>query len=269
MKKIITKHQIRILMDKYKIRISGRYNISPADGSLYVFGDVDISHNYKMRKLPLTFNNVTGNFHCYHNALTTLKGCPKTVGGDFNCYDNQLKSLKYGPRSVGRHYKCHENLLTTLKGCPEVINGNFIISTNLLTNLEGCPKIVAANIYMQSNKLCTLQNSPKKIVGSLYLTDNPLLNLIGCPEFIGNALFFENTVRIDMGMGNCIVKSIMIQRNKKALDSENKLPEVVVVNQRHLPILFRYMEYLEFYPDGNFDFDLFTDMILEIREGFL
>jgi hypothetical protein len=255
-------------MEKYKIRISGRYHINDVDGTLDVKGNVEIAHNYKLRKLPLKFNKVSGDFICYHNALTSLKGCPTNVGGDFNCYDNQLTSLKHSPKYVGRHYICHENLLTTLKGCPEVINGNFIIANNLLTNLKGCPNTVTGNLYLQCNKLTSLENSTRSVGGNLNVTDNPLFNLVGCPD-VGNTLFFENTVRFDMGCRKCIVKSIMIQRNKKMLDPEYKLPEAVIVNQKHLPIIIKYMEYLEFYPSGKFDFDLFSDMILEIREGFL
>jgi hypothetical protein len=63
----------------------------------------------KLTKLPLKFGKVTGWFDCSHNQLTSLEGCPTSVGGNFWCTNNQLTSLKGGPTIVNGHFGCGGN----------------------------------------------------------------------------------------------------------------------------------------------------------------
>ena len=63
---------------KYNIR---NYTINE-DGSINVDGNVDLKYK-KLTKLPLKFKNVSGGFYCHDNQLTSLEGCPESVGGDF------------------------------------------------------------------------------------------------------------------------------------------------------------------------------------------
>ena len=44
---------------------------------------------------------VTGDFSCSKNDLTSLEGSPHTVGGDYDCDKNPLKSLKGIPKYIG------------------------------------------------------------------------------------------------------------------------------------------------------------------------
>ena len=47
-------------------------------------GDMDLSY-MELTELPdLSDVTVTGNFDCSANALTSLKGAPKSVGGNFD-----------------------------------------------------------------------------------------------------------------------------------------------------------------------------------------
>ena len=55
---------------------------------------------------------ITGDFSCHNNQLTSLKGCPSSVGGDFSCSGNKLTSLKGCPSSVGGDFYCSNNQLT-------------------------------------------------------------------------------------------------------------------------------------------------------------
>ena len=63
------------------------------DGSIDVNGSVDLTHN-RLKKLPLKFNYIGGNFNCSYNNLTTLEGSPKQVDGYFDCENNDLTSLE-------------------------------------------------------------------------------------------------------------------------------------------------------------------------------
>ena len=65
---------------EYGIR---NYTINP-DGSIDVNGSVNLFYE-KLKKLPLKFNKVNGNFYCNDNQLTTLEGSPKEVNGVFWC----------------------------------------------------------------------------------------------------------------------------------------------------------------------------------------
>jgi hypothetical protein len=71
------------ICSEYKIT---NYTINE-DGTIDVNGDVNLSYK-GLTELPLEFRNVTGNFSCHSNLLTSLEGCPKSVGGDFYCDNN-------------------------------------------------------------------------------------------------------------------------------------------------------------------------------------
>jgi hypothetical protein len=61
---------------------------------------------------------VTGDFHCNNNKLTSLEGGPSKVGESFYCYNNQLTSLEGCPSKVGESFYCSYNKLTSLEGGP-------------------------------------------------------------------------------------------------------------------------------------------------------
>ncbi len=64
-----------------------------------------------LKKIPDIFQGVEvrGDFWCYCNQLTSLKGAPEHVGGDFYCFNNQLTSLEGAPKYVGRDFYCSDN----------------------------------------------------------------------------------------------------------------------------------------------------------------
>ena len=43
---------------------------------------------------------MSGNFYCNGNDLTSLSGCPVSVGGNFSCSFNRLTSLEGCPNNV-------------------------------------------------------------------------------------------------------------------------------------------------------------------------
>ena len=94
------------------------------DGSIDVNGNVNLDQ-YGLKRIPLDFNRVDGNFSCSDNYLTDLKGCPKFVGGYFNCRNNYLSSLENGPESVDLNYHCENQKITNLNGYPKKLGGSF------------------------------------------------------------------------------------------------------------------------------------------------
>src|SRR5208283_3332082 len=65
------------------------------DFTIDVKGVVYLS-NKKLTKFPdfIKFNHVSGSFTCSSNQLTSLVGCPSSVGGSFCCYNNKVQFTK-------------------------------------------------------------------------------------------------------------------------------------------------------------------------------
>lgn len=126
---------IATICKKYGIE---NYTIN-SDGSVDVDGEVNLSE-MGLKKLPIKFGKVTGNFYCDYNKLTSLDGAPKEVGENFNCDVNQLTSLRGAPKEIGASFYCNYNQLVTLRGAPKEVAGNFYCNHNQLITLEGSPK---------------------------------------------------------------------------------------------------------------------------------
>jgi hypothetical protein len=106
-----------------------------------------------LTKLPLKFGKIMGNFWCFNNKLTSLKGAPYSIGENFDCSRNRLKNLENTPTLLGSYFDCSRNQLTSLLGCPAVINGNFWCDRNQLTNLVGAPTKVDGVFDCSKNKI--------------------------------------------------------------------------------------------------------------------
>ena len=112
--------------------------------------DVEITKNFgcSYNKLSTLINYpqvIGGSFYCGHNQLISLEGCPKTIQGHFVCSHNQLKSLEGGPKNIILDFSCSNNQLTSLEGCPENVGGIFWCYENKV-KLE-LPK----NVNLKSN----------------------------------------------------------------------------------------------------------------------
>lgn len=266
-KRVITKHQVKCIIEKYRIKLDTKNIIITKQGLIDVDDDVSIT-NSRLKRLPLSFGKVTGNFHCSSNRLISLKGCPVWVGGSFNCYGNQLTSLKYGPIEVGGDYSCHENGLTSLMGSAKIINGNFNCFLNQLKSLSHGPIKVNGSYYAYHNELTTLEGSPDFVGGSFHVGANEFSNLVGCPNVIGDIFSFDNTVT-SLYMGkNCIVNRVEIQKQEGFFSVHKIIPQVVLDYKRQLPILFKYARTLSIWDaNGNFNNSEFDDMIYDIKTG--
>ena len=165
---------IHSICEKYNIE---NYTIN-SDGTIDVDGDVNF-YNQRLTKLPLRFGNVSGYFECTHNFLTTLEGCPKSVGSSFACNRNNLISLEGCPQSVGGYFACHNNLLTTLEFSPKSVDGYFDCRNNKLTSLEGCSQSVGGSYFNFSNNLLKdLYGFPEFFDSTIFYSGNPVSDIL-------------------------------------------------------------------------------------------
>jgi hypothetical protein len=150
------------------------------DGLVDVEGDVHLDYGNlgNLKKLPLKFGKVTGDFFCHQNELISLEGSPQWVGGDFYCQYNKLVSLVGGPQSVGGDFSCNNNRLISLKGCPQKINGFFDCHKNKLTTLSGGPQSVGSGFHCDNNELVSLKGSPQSVGGSFNCSDNQIRDFL-------------------------------------------------------------------------------------------
>jgi hypothetical protein len=142
---MVDQAEIRKLLEEY-FNITGIPTIN-SDGTVDIEGDCFLKLTKKVNQLPVNFGEVSGNFNCSYNNLTSLIGAPQSVGGYFYCSYNQLTSLVGAPQSVGRHFNCADNQLTSLEGAPQSVGGCFDCYRNQLTSLVGSPQSVGGYFY--------------------------------------------------------------------------------------------------------------------------
>jgi len=153
---------------------AGSWKLNPTTRLIDVYNDFDCSFKSLTDLKGIKFGEVSWNFYCGDNQLTSLKGAPQSVGVGFCCHNNQLTSLEGAPQTVGRDFSCRNNQLTDLKGAPQTVDGNFYCDNNLLTSLEGAPRTVDGNFYCESNLLTSLEGAPQSVGGSFYCGENPV-----------------------------------------------------------------------------------------------
>lgn len=266
-RKVLNYDEVNHIVRRYRIRI-GKFKILQ-NGLLEIDGGFKMCDT-TLTKLPLSFASVTGDFIVRSNRLTTLKGCPAVVGGDFDCKQNELTSLKFSPSSVGRHYHCQENNLGSLVGAPAEVAGSFSCFLNKLPSLLHSPKIVGQNYYASHN-LLTILEGPVHVGWNFNVAGNPLANIFGCPDHVGNVFSIDNMVpSLYMGDKNCIVKVVKIEKLGKITHHHLNLPQIILKNKKHLPILFKYNRLSEVWnPNNSINYENLDDMLFEINDGML
>jgi hypothetical protein len=188
------------------------------DNSVDVFSNVDISQR-GLKKLPVKFNKIEGDFDCTCNSLNTLVNSPLEVSGFFDCSINKLYSLIRGPEIVKGGYYCSDNLLEDLQGFPLTCLSFFNAERNRLKTLKGSPMILECDDFnVSQNELVDLVGAPKRVKsfdcsynniktlengiisadGVFNCTNNKLTSLVGkprCKIFIykeGNKIKIDN-----------------------------------------------------------------------------
>jgi hypothetical protein len=122
------------------------YHIN-VDGTVDVYEDVDISFKTPGH-LPFQFGTVEYEFGLSNNSLTSLKGCPHTVGGDFHCDFNMIESLEGGPKVFkGSVYNCRNNNIKSFEGFPELFSEHMVLECRnnpIYSFLDKFPDIIKA-----------------------------------------------------------------------------------------------------------------------------
>jgi hypothetical protein len=173
------------------------------DLSVNVLGDVDISGE-GLKKIPVKFAFVDGNFICKMNQLTNLENSPRVVTGYFDCSINNIKTLIGGPKHVERGYYCSHNELTNLEGFPVHCKTVFNCTFNELTSLKGMPEITKVDyVDCSFNNLKTLSNGPR-VTGHFNCSHNMITTLAnGIREVRGRFDCTYNSLFTIMGMPTC------------------------------------------------------------------
>jgi hypothetical protein len=133
------------------------------DNSVDVFSNVDISQR-SLKKLPIKFNKIEGDFDCTCNSLNTLVNAPLEVSGFFDCSINKLYSLIRGPKIVKGGYYCSDNFLEDLQGFPITCLNFFNAERNKLKSLKGSPLILECDDFnVSQNELVDLKGAPMRV----------------------------------------------------------------------------------------------------------
>jgi hypothetical protein len=156
-----------------KFTSRGIWELNPQTGLVDVDGDFDCTNKGLPNFRGIRFGEVSGDFHCGYNQLTTLEGAPRSVGGDFFCYSNRLTSLEGVPQKVGGRFDCDDNHLTSLEGAPQTVKGSFSCDDNQLTSLVGAPQTVGGHFFCNDNGLTSLEGAPQTVKGSFNCEGNP------------------------------------------------------------------------------------------------
>lgn len=162
-----------------------------SDGTVDVDGTVDMSVK-KLRKIPINFRNVSGDFYCYENEITSLKGAPIKVGGNFNAGDNLLRTLKYAPEQVGSDFRVDFNLLDSLEYSPKYIGGSYTCAHNSVKTLKGITKYIPFYLNASYNQLETLEHSPIRVGRDFRFNNNKVYTFDNFPEVGGDLVFSNN-----------------------------------------------------------------------------
>ena len=175
--------------------VDGRWKLNPQTGFVDVVGDFECPYQNLQDFKGVRFGNVSKDFSCRDNDLTSLVGAPQTVGRGFFCHNNQLTSLEGAPQTVGRSFNCNNNQLTTLVGAPQTVGGSFDCSSNQLTTLVGAPQTVDRSFHCDNNQLTTLEGAPKSVGGAFNCEGNQLTTLEGAPQSVGGSFYcYRNPV---------------------------------------------------------------------------
>ena len=129
----------------------GTWTLNPQTGLVDVNGIFECSEEGLTDFKGVKFGEVSEDFYCNKNALTSLVGAPQEVGVDFSCEHNQLTSLEGAPQSVDGSFDCDHNALTSLVGAPQRVDGNFFCENNQLTTLVGAPQRVGGRFFCDDN----------------------------------------------------------------------------------------------------------------------
>ena len=116
---MVDKEKIADLFWEY-FTTNGRISIDDA-GKVNIDDSVRCRRNMVMPLFLFEFGRVHGDFNCSNMGLTSLKGCPSSVGRDFYCKNNPLQDFQGGPSTVGGSFDFRSVSVKLLQGFPSYI----------------------------------------------------------------------------------------------------------------------------------------------------
>ena len=184
-----------------------KWNLDKKTNMFNFDGDVEIADELiEDGKLAIKFANVTGDFNCNNEKITSLVGSPEYVGGDFNCSktkitslegapkevrgsfsctETKITSLEGAPNKVGMDFDCFYTNITSLKGAPKEVGGGFSCASTNITSLEGAPNKVGKGFNCYSTKITSLKGAPKEVGGTFNCSFTDITSLEGAPKEVG------------------------------------------------------------------------------------
>lgn len=142
----MTEDEIHIICRKHRIEY---YTIREDSDGFFIDVDGNVCLSWLvLQSIPIRFGMVTGNFDCSNNFLTSLEGCPTSVGGSFYCSDNILVSLEHCPSGVGGSFTCRSNYLTSLCDGPNEVGSFFECIGNKTLLSESYAHLFDSNIEL-------------------------------------------------------------------------------------------------------------------------
>jgi len=162
-----------------------KWNLDKKTNMFNFDGDVEIADELiEDGKLAIKFANVTGDFNCNNEKITSLVGSPEYVGGDFNCSKTKITSLEGAPKEVKGSFICSNTKITSLVGMPEYAGGVYAYNTEI-TSLVGSPEYVGGDFNCSKTKITSLEGAPKEVRGSFSCTETKITSLEGAPNKVG------------------------------------------------------------------------------------
>jgi hypothetical protein len=185
----------KLLLDNFTVY--GDWEID--DDGLVSASENVIFKNQKLKRMPVSFKKVDGNFFCdNHPQLRTLEGAPHRVEGSFSCGNNsELTSLLGAPKIILKSFWCsHSPQLISLKGAPESVGLNFSCFGNpQLESLVGAPKSVGGSFQCNDNpKLKSLDHLPEEIGSKLLVTYTKTLPVLRALVAKQGISFIKNNI---------------------------------------------------------------------------
>lgn len=134
------KYHIKEKIERWLLRHEV-YNYAIDDNTLLisVHGNVTFVFLKDLVEFPdfINFDKVSGSFTIDDCGMTTLRGCPTTVGKDFNCARNPITSISDGPKRVEGNYALYDvSVNFSAEDISSVCSVGGTIFTDLVDHLD-------------------------------------------------------------------------------------------------------------------------------------
>lgn len=116
--------------------------------------------NRRIKKIPIQFGIVNGNFFAQNNRLITLQGSPKIVNGIFDVTNNEISSLNYAPKYIKDNFYMDKNplIFDTIDDFTIEVENFIVFSENFKDTLRTLPGFNSFFSQRKGNLVTTAEN---------------------------------------------------------------------------------------------------------------